>query len=368
MKVLSFLYIVSAPIRAWGSVVRGGAIQDKSVTPLLGRGYSIQTNSMASTCLSIEATVRPTYDFDYKMFQVQSASSVVGRLSGTLGAKWLEGEMRKFTRADAIAAGDSSDEDAETTFFVVNHIAIDRYYSSVQDESAVIVPAAAEMLDNGFISQFFTSCGPSYIRSIRRTAESNTLIAYRSSGSDTFGQNIVNAFDQPDQVDTTNTSRLQNSSSFRSLIIKMKADGLSGKDSANRKTLAIRGLEDFATKLRSVLNIMADEEVGVVKSVEVIPWVANPFFLTRIKIAQKVPAAQNGDNLSVLSRKFNLISNAEHIARIEAMLNKKMVVQEKIMMCTGELVKLMTFRDQKLVNYKCAVSSSCGEKNNWRPL
>ena len=41
-------------------------IRKLDISPVLGRGYSIMTNSYQSTCLSVEATTTPSYNYDCK--------------------------------------------------------------------------------------------------------------------------------------------------------------------------------------------------------------------------------------------------------------------------------------------------------------
>ena len=39
-------------------------IRDLDVSPVLGRGYSIATNSFQSTCLTVEKTSEPSYNYE----------------------------------------------------------------------------------------------------------------------------------------------------------------------------------------------------------------------------------------------------------------------------------------------------------------
>ena len=41
-------------------------VRDLDVTPVLGRGYSVMTNTFQSTCLLVNATSTPSYNYDCK--------------------------------------------------------------------------------------------------------------------------------------------------------------------------------------------------------------------------------------------------------------------------------------------------------------
>ena len=48
-------------------VINDARVQNLDVTPTLGRGYSIMTNSYQSTCLLVEETNVPSYNYDCKI-------------------------------------------------------------------------------------------------------------------------------------------------------------------------------------------------------------------------------------------------------------------------------------------------------------
>jgi hypothetical protein len=41
-------------------------IRSLDITPVLGRGYSIMTNAFHSTCLMVDETTTPSYNYDCK--------------------------------------------------------------------------------------------------------------------------------------------------------------------------------------------------------------------------------------------------------------------------------------------------------------
>ena len=48
-------------------VVADNRVRTLDITPVLGRGYSIMTNSYQSICLLVEETTVPSYNYDCKL-------------------------------------------------------------------------------------------------------------------------------------------------------------------------------------------------------------------------------------------------------------------------------------------------------------
>lgn len=47
-------------------VISDDRVRSLDITPVLGRGYSIMTNSYQSTCLMVDETTTPSYNYDCK--------------------------------------------------------------------------------------------------------------------------------------------------------------------------------------------------------------------------------------------------------------------------------------------------------------
>ena len=47
-------------------VISDDRVRSLDITPVLGRGYSIMTNSFQSTCLDVKNTTVPSYNYDCK--------------------------------------------------------------------------------------------------------------------------------------------------------------------------------------------------------------------------------------------------------------------------------------------------------------
>ena len=62
VTLISFLPVAySSPY-----IIADDRIRNLNVSPVLGRGYSIMTNSFQSTCLMVDETTVPSYNYDCK--------------------------------------------------------------------------------------------------------------------------------------------------------------------------------------------------------------------------------------------------------------------------------------------------------------
>ena len=48
-------------------IIADDRVRSLDISPVLGRGYSIMTNSFQSTCLMVDETTIPSYNYDCKI-------------------------------------------------------------------------------------------------------------------------------------------------------------------------------------------------------------------------------------------------------------------------------------------------------------
>ena len=53
-------------------VISDDRVRSLDIAPVLGRGYSIGTNSFQSTCLIVDETTTPSYNYECKYFLLLS--------------------------------------------------------------------------------------------------------------------------------------------------------------------------------------------------------------------------------------------------------------------------------------------------------
>src|SRR5262245_50079240 len=90
--VVSSLLTVQA--HAGPVLIRDSRVQDLSTTPVLGRGYSLSTNTFQSACLKDVVVTEPTYDFQYEFREIDTSStnkaSTTVSANGTYSSFWIE--------------------------------------------------------------------------------------------------------------------------------------------------------------------------------------------------------------------------------------------------------------------------------------
>ena len=83
---LKHLLVASLVILGYHGVVESSIftisderVRSMDVTPALGRGYSIMTNQFHSTCLTVETTTTPSYNYDCKFMNCGSPLLLVSQ-------------------------------------------------------------------------------------------------------------------------------------------------------------------------------------------------------------------------------------------------------------------------------------------------
>ena len=76
MRFLTFLAVLglSMPVYAGPTLIKDSRVRDLTATPVLGRGYSISTNTFQSTCLKDVVITEPSYDFQYTFREYDKSS------------------------------------------------------------------------------------------------------------------------------------------------------------------------------------------------------------------------------------------------------------------------------------------------------
>src|SRR5688572_12029079 len=88
--LLVMMMIVST-VHAGPTILRDELVEDTAVTPSLGRGYSMSTNTYQSMCLIDVVATAPSFDFDYtfqeisqeQMYSAASSNSSSGASSSS---------------------------------------------------------------------------------------------------------------------------------------------------------------------------------------------------------------------------------------------------------------------------------------------
>ena len=124
---------VQASVSTMSLILRDNRVRDKAITPSLGRGYSLSTNTYQSNCMGSVKKTTPSFDFDYEFTFVSdskmdsSKSAHKGSASG--GYNGFFNRVHVAVSADVVQSGKKT-KDVET---VGVRIMMYSYYSSVDE-------------------------------------------------------------------------------------------------------------------------------------------------------------------------------------------------------------------------------------------
>jgi hypothetical protein len=356
-------FVTVRDAQAGPTVLRDDQLRDLAVTPVLGRGYSLATNTFQSTCLTDIVKTKPSYDFHYKFEQIEqdgsrkSNTSTSGSGSAS-GGFW--GVSYKFS-----ASGSSTTIDGVTwhSQHILVTTDVDVYYSSVDESKSKIADPARELLTNNDLPGFFDSCGMYYIRSIGRKAQFVSLFSYKtqSSSRDTAFEAKLEAeirgWGQSGSVSVQRSQKFSEEASSKQLTIESTALGL-GKD--EKATLIAYDLDTFRAAIKDAFLSMQQEDTGHVTSMEVVPWIENADFQRTLKLKESQPDA-NGKTISPYAQKRILNQNGEFLAEIDRVARAKLNVYYKAKQCRQQIDLdykdqdgnfRPTWKDSKVVNYR----------------
>ncbi len=308
--VCSVFFLLQAfSLEASPRVIKDNRFKDKGMTPVIGRGYSMATNTLQSTCFSKIALTRPSYDFQYKFTDLDETwkekFTKRNELSSSLKYIFISNNFTK----TVIDEGDKT--------YYHHHIFVsldlDSYYHSLDEGKTGLSADAIELLRRRDIVSFFNSCGPSYIRSIGRNSKFFAMLTYKTESvkRDTKFDSKLKAhlrslFKSSDQE--TGTSRSFHRETFKKkLQINVWAYGL-GKD--HQADLLPTDIESFKRIVKNSILAMQSSDVGVISTVEIVPWMENPEFQNELKLDSQ------GDRIQ-FEKKRNLEANSELIAEID---------------------------------------------------
>lgn len=264
------------------------------ITPVLGRGYSIMTNTYQSTCLMVDETTVPSYNYDYAFYDFSGPTDdlqldIAAMFSFSFSYQWLKADIKPKGEASGAGAAGTATEtvpstEGSSTKYIASSMRIERYYSSLKEESSVLSADAQTLINRKDYVGFFKSCGPTYIRAIRRAQEVSAFFIFQSTStenSQNFAANIAGSSGGLSKTGSANPNPkfLAESKSMK-IVIKGYGLGLSQNGS---ESLVARGLDDYNKVMKfafhSMTKIEGYQHIGMVYGMEVYPWVYNAQFL-----------------------------------------------------------------------------------------
>ncbi len=332
---LLFISVLSNPTTA--ALIQDDRVTQMGSSPVLGRGYSLATNTIQSTCLkNIQLTV-PSYDFTYNYQEMdlfleanQSSSSGKANLINPTFRKYLEQFGLQLSTKNLSS---KLKEQKQRKNQIVVSIQVNSYYASIDESQSQLSESAARLIKNTDFISFFSSCGSYYIKSIVRNALFISVFEFLSTGTKEDNQ-FVKQLElnmkglqldvlRPEvyTIDFKEKSFSQLAEE-RSLTISTAAFGI-GADSDRTSKLVSHNISTFRAALQDALHAMQNMRTGKVTSIEVIPWVENSNFQHLVKLD--------------FEEKRNLIQNAEFIAEIERIDRRLLNTYYKAKLCQKQI-------------------------------
>lgn len=314
-------------VQSAGQIVSDYRIANKDITPSIGRGYSVASGNMASLCLDVDMETditEPSFDYSYFFNFVDEDS-----ISDLVSENSYSNPQALLNIQNAVAVKAKRERTLRVkSKFVVATMEVEKYYISADETKINMMEDAKNLLDRSLYVQFFQVCGPSFIRSISRTCEFAATFNFKSTGDvdevrsyvqEAAGNNITKS----SKANTTVTD----------LTINMMAYGI---DIGLSNSFMARDFDDYGTVVDAAFQSMMDPDIGVVKSIEVVPWVNNIQFQAIIKLDTSLETSQTEGGSAPISpfmRRFNLITNSEHVARLAEILRHRMRTYAMVMKC-----------------------------------
>lgn len=345
--LLFSLLIIYTLTDAGPTVIRDNRVRDLSVTPVLGRGYTISTNTFQSTCLKDVKRTKPSYDFTYNFKELKSLDTGITvdtsklieaapkELIDYVDKKVEESKSEKIsTKTETTKTTTKEEKKLHRILVTINLFS---YYSSVDEANTKVSESASKLLSSKDIPGFFNSCGSFYVRSITRKASFFSLFEFEYTTLDEAREFVyqletqIKGFQKlaekegiTKKVETEEKTREEIENSFKNraekynLTITTMAWGL-GKD--EKAKLISYDVESFKSAIKDAFISMMDEGTGKVDSVEVVPWVENTEFQTLIGLEEEAeelkPGTKVPQKLLLYEKKQILNLNAEFLAEIE---------------------------------------------------
>ncbi len=306
---LLLMFVFGSESFASSRVIRDNRLADKGVTPNLGRGYSIATNTFQSICFKNAEVTVPSYDMRYRFVDIEQnwETSYQGKFDTESSLEFLFLKTNINTHTEVVN---------NVTYhhhYIFASISVDSYYNSLNEAKSTFSDSAKALLERGDVVGFFDSCGGYYVRSIGRHSSFLGLLRYttlRTERDVEFELEIkakMRGIFAGGSSDTTISQKFRRETQEKRLSINIWAYGL-GKD--HLADLIPTDIDSFKDTVSEAIKAMQDASTGIVTTMEVAPWVENTDFQNTLLI-------ESAEDRLQFEQKKNLEANAEIIAEID---------------------------------------------------
>ena len=309
MRAAVILSILSSSAFASSRVIRDNRLNDLGVSPVLGRGYSVATNTYQSTCMGEVETTQPSYDLKYRYLEIEQdwESSYTRSFETKNSFKFL------FLKTNVNLFTEVSGENTYHYHYIFADIDVDSYYHSLSEGESTLSESAQSLLTKGDVVGFFDSCGPYYVRSIGRHSRFLGLLRYRTTSSErdvNFELQLkakMRGFFSGGSSDTTISNEFRLETEEKRLEINIWAYGLGKGELAD---IIPTDIDSFKKSVQAVVKTMQDPNAGRITTMEVAPWVENTQFQDLLEL-------EDEEGKLLFEKKKTLEANAEIISELD---------------------------------------------------
>jgi hypothetical protein len=350
------LAATAGPSAAGPSVVRDESLKDVGTTPVLGRGYSLATNTFQSICMKEIVKTKPSYDFKYKFEEVDASVAEEIKRSGSFEANY--GANYGFFKVNGHMKGSSTTNtktERETVDIKVS-IDVDTYYASIDETKGELADTAVQLV-RGDLPAFFDACGMYYVRSINRNSTIYALFSFekKSDKEDSeFKAELeaqIRGWGWSGSMSASMSGETKKKSESRQLTITTNAAGL-GKMTGT--SLLAYDLDSFRQAVLTAFKATQDEDVGKVTSIEIVPWVEHLQF----------QALLLGNTNYTSDGKRNMLVNSEFLAEVDRAARAKLNGFYKAKQCRGAIeIGARAYDDNGVSTWNVVNGVSAGDMN-----
>lgn len=264
-------------------------VRKLDIAPVLGRGYSIMTDTYMSTCLIVDDTTVPSFNYDYFYTEISDMSNMELSMGGSMSGSLSYGVVM----AEGGASFSTTAKVQKQSKMITATMKIERYYSSVKEEVSPLAADAFALLDRQDYVGFFKACGPNYVRSIRRAQEVTAMFKFTTTSnelSSDFSSNLKVSNPLAGSVEASLSGSSKFDSVNSSLEIKIVGFGL-GLTQEGSETMVATSIDEAMNVFRFAFNSMtkADDaaHIGMIYGIEVLPWANNLAFQVAAKLSSE---------------------------------------------------------------------------------
>ncbi len=343
-----FLTSLCPALLAGPTIIRDARITDLALTPTLGRGYTIVTNTFQSKCLANIVLTDPSYDFQYKFESLDVTNPTQLAVAANYGLEVSSAAATGAAVAKPAAKPQTSDLQTTRKHHIYVEINMDTYYASIDEAQTNMSSSAEQLLANKDIPGFFSSCGSYYVRSLGRNAKFISIYTYttktstRDVGFESQLKASIMRFGEGGG--NTGSSDIAQESGERKLTIISRAYGLGKNEGA---TLISYDIETFKAAVKDAFISMQNPMTGKVTTMEIVPWVENTDFQNLIQLEQSFPDPRTGQPMLLYKKKQILNQNAEFLAELERTDRSLMNIYYKSKICR-QTIQANWMKDNKI--------------------